>query len=209
MGCYVDLNMNEWELQHYLTKKWRKENLYYNGFEYHLVCWELMFPSWDINDKRTKWNEISIDFILYSIELSEFLCVELKNIIKGKKNLLSAYCQATQRTIHFIEQYDVKKLNRARNRCHTSSINERGGIDSTIDEIKFSKKPAIKRVLMAKSFQSNASGFIDSLNALNRSELQNEYSIYSTNKEFERFNAIKEEQFNLIEHNPLFLIQLD
>ena len=62
---------------------------------------------------------------------------------------------------------------------------------------------------MAKSFQSNASEFIDSLNALNRSELQNEYSIYSTNKEFERFNAINEEQFNLIEHNPLFLIQLD
>ena len=103
----------------------------------------------------------------------------------------------------------MKKLNRARKLCHTSSINERGGIDSTIDEIKFSKKPAIKRVLMAKSFQSIASEFIDYLNALNRSELQNEYSIYSTNKEFERFNAINEEQFNLIEHNPLFLIQLD
>lgn len=200
--------MNEWELQHYLTKKWRKENLYYNGFEYHLVCWELMFPSWDINDKRTKWNQISIDFILYSIELSELLCVELKNIIKGKKNLLSAYCQTTHRTIHFKEQYDIRKLNRARKLCHLSSLNERGGVEPTIDEIKFSKKPAIKRVLMAKSFQSNASEFIDYLNSLNRSELQNEYSIYSTNKEFDRFNAIEEEQFNLIEHNPLSLIQL-
>ena len=200
--------MNEWELQHYLTKKWRKDNLYYNGFDYHLVCWELMFPSWDINDNRTKWNEISIDFILYSTELNEFLCVELKNIIKGKKNLLSAYCQATQRTINFIEQYDVKKLNRARKLCHISSINERGGVEPTIDEIKFSKKPVIKRVLMAKSFQSNASEFIDYLNSLNRSELQNEYSIYSTNKEFDRFNAIEEEQFNLIEHNSLSLIQL-
>ena len=201
--------MNEWELQHYLTKKWRKENFYYNGYEYHLVCWELMFPSWDINDKRTKWNEISIDFILYSIELSEFLCVELKNILKGKKNLLSAYCQATQRTIHFIEQYNVKKLNRARKLCHTSSINERGGINSKIDEIKFSKKPSIKRVLMAKSFPSNASDFIDYLNILNSNELQNEYSIYSTNKEFERFNFITDEQFKLVVHNPLHLIQLD
>jgi len=200
--------MNEWELQHYLTKKWRKDNLYYNGFDYHLVCWELMFPSWDINDNRNKWNEISIDFILYSTELNECLCVELKNIIKGKKNLLSAYCQATQRTINFIEQYDVKKLNRARKLCHISSINERGGVEPTIDEIKFSKKPVIKRVLMAKSFQSNASEFIDYLNSLNRSELQNEYSIYSTNKEFDRFNAIEEEQFNLIEHNSLSLIQL-
>ena len=199
--------MNEWELQHYLTKKWRKENLNYNSIEYSLICWELMFPSWDINDNRTKWNEISIDFILYSTELNEFLCVELKNIIKGKKNLLSAYCQATQRTINFIEQYDVKKLNRARKLCHISSINERGGVESTIGEIKFSKKPAIKRVLMAKSFQSNASDFIDYLNSLNRTELQNEYSIYSTNKEFDRFNAIEEEQFNLLENNPLSIIQ--
>ncbi len=201
--------MNEWELQHYLTKKWRKENLYYNSFEYHLVCWELMFPSWEINDKRTKWNEISIDFILYSIELSEFLCVELKNIVKGKKNLLSAYCQATQRTIHFIEQYDVKKLNRARKLCHTSSINERGGVNSTIDEIEFSKKPSIKRILMAKSFQSNASVLIDRLNTLNRNELQNEYSSYAITKEFERFDCIKEKQFKLIRDNPLYLIQLD
>ena len=201
--------MNEWELQHYLTKKWRKENLYYNGFEYHLVCWELMFPSWEINDKRTKWNEISIDFILYSIELSEFLCVELKNIVKGKKNLLSAYCQTTQRTIHFIEQYDVKKLNRARKLCHTSSINERGGVNSNIDEIEFSKKPSIKRILMAKSFQSNALVLIDRLNTLNRNELQNEYSGYAITKEFERFDSIKEQQFNLIRDNPLYLIQLD
>ena len=201
--------MNEWELQHYLTKKWRNKNLIYNQFEYHLVCWELMFPSWDINDKRTKWNEISIDFIFYSLELSEFLCVELKNIIKGKKELLSAYCQTTHRTIHFKEQYDIKKLNRARKQCHLSSINERGGEESTIHEIKFSKKPSIKRVLMAKSFQSNASEFIGYLNSLNRSELQNEYSIYSTNKEFERFNAINEEQFNLIENNPLLTIELD
>ena len=201
--------MNEWELQHYLTKKWRKENLYYNSIKYRLICWELMFPSWDINDNKTKWNEISTDFIFYSIELSELLCVELKNIIKGKKNLLSAYCQTTHRTIHFTEQYDSKKLNRARNQCFLTSIKERGGVESTIDDIKFSINPSIKRVLMAKSFQSNTSEYIDYLNSLSRSEVQNEYSFYSTNKEFNRFNDITEEQFGLIEHNPLLYIQID
>ena len=201
--------MNEWELQHYLTKKWRKDNFCYNSIEYHLICWELMFPSWDINDKRTKWNEISIDFILYSIDLNQFLCVELKNIIKGKKNLLSAYCQVTHRTINFIEQYDVEKLERARKICHSTTIKERGGTQKTIDKIKFSITPSIKRVLMAKSFQSNTSDYIDCFNSLNRIDLQSEYSIYSSNKEFDRFNTINEKQFEIIKHNPLLTIELD
>ena len=64
--------MNEWELQHYLTKKWRTENLNYNGFEYQLVCWELMFPSWIINRKRNKWNEISIAPLL-ATEIEDFI----------------------------------------------------------------------------------------------------------------------------------------
>ena len=80
--------ITEWELQNHLTKKWRKNNFFHNGTEYILVCWELMFPSWDINDKRAKWNEISIDFILYSIDLKQFLCVELKNNLKGKKTII-------------------------------------------------------------------------------------------------------------------------
>ena len=90
--------MDEWKLQEYLTKKWRKQNLVFEGSDYRLVCWELMFHSWEINDNRAKWDEISIDFIFYSIELAEFLCIELKNIIKGRRKLLLAYCQASQRT---------------------------------------------------------------------------------------------------------------
>ena len=87
--------MNEWELQDHLSTKWRAGNFIFNDFEYQLVCWELMFPSWLINNNKSKWNEVSIDFILYSTELSQFLCVELKNKISGKQKLLSGYCQAT------------------------------------------------------------------------------------------------------------------
>ena len=83
--------MNEWQLQDYLTKKWRKENLVFEGSDYRLVCWELMFPSWEINDNRAKWNETSIDFIFYSIELAEFLCIELKNIIKDSVPIVIAH----------------------------------------------------------------------------------------------------------------------
>mgnify|MGYP004000517555 FL=1 len=42
-----------------------------------------------------------------------------------------------------------------------------------------------------------------------RKELQNEYSKYSlNNKEFERFNAVKEKEFHLISNHPLSLNDL-
>jgi len=200
--------MNEWELQHYLTKKWRTENLNYNGFEYQLVCWELMFPSWIINRKRNKWNEISIDFIFYSTKLSEFLCVELKNSIIGKKNLLSGYCQATQRSINFIDQYDIEKLTKARRLCYSDSIKERGGKITLIDDINFSNNPVVKRVLMAQKFPSKANETIQYWNSLNRIEIRQEISKYVANREFERFNKISEKQFDLINKNDLIIMKI-
>jgi|ETNmetMinimDraft_9_1059917.scaffolds.fasta_scaffold94807_1 hypothetical protein len=204
----VDYNMNEWELQHYLTKKWRTENLNYNGIEYQLVCWELMFPSWIINRKRNKWNEISIDFIFYSIKLSEFLCVELKNSISGKKNLLSGYCQATQRSINFIDQYDIVKLTNARRLCYSDSIKERGGKITLIDDINFSNNPVVKRVLMAQKFPLKANETIKYWNSLNRLEIRQEISKYVANREFERFNKMSEKQFDLINKNDLIIMKI-
>tara|TARA_X000001036_G_C20520779_1_gene742038 strand:+ start:82 stop:741 length:660 start_codon:yes stop_codon:yes gene_type:complete len=204
--------MDEWKLQEYLTKKWRKENLVFEGSDYRLVCWELMFHSWEINDNRAKWNEISIDFIFYSIELAEFLCIELKNIIKGKRKLLLAYCQTSQRTIHFIEQYDVRKMQRSMRLSRAHSTVERGGIDLMIDQISFSRKPSVKRVLMARSFQDNTSDVIDHLNSLNVVDLKEQCSGYSknkSNKEFERFNAITADQFSLVNDHPLTIIDID
>ena len=197
--------MNEWELQHFVTKKWRRENLDYDGFEYQLVCWELMFPSWIINHKRNKWNEISIDFIFYSTKLSEFLCVELKNSISGNKNLLSGYCQATQRSINFIDQYTVEKIANARRLCYTDAIKERGGKINSIDNIDFSNKPVVKRVLMAQKFPSNANETIKHWNSLNLFELKQEISKYAVNREFERFNKITEKQFDIINNNLLIM----
>jgi len=197
--------MNEWELQHFFTKKWRRQNLDYDGVEYQLVCWELMFPSWMINRKRNKWNEISIDFIFYSINLSEFLCVELKNSISGNKNLLSGYCQATQRSINFIDQYTVEKITNARKLCYSDSIKERGGKITSIDNINFSNKPVVKRVLMAQKFPSNANETIKYWNSLNLFELKQEISKYAVNREFERFNKISEKQFDIINNNLLIM----
>ena len=48
--------MTEWELQDQLTLQWIKEPLTFQGKPYYLVAWELMFPSWGINNKKKKWS---------------------------------------------------------------------------------------------------------------------------------------------------------
>jgi hypothetical protein len=53
-----------------------------------------------INNNKKKWNEVSVDFILFDGK-EAFLCLELKNEIRGKKALLSAYCQAFHRVYFF------------------------------------------------------------------------------------------------------------
>ena len=103
--------MNEQELQEILSSNWRQNNLEYSFDEFRLICWELMFPSWSINDNKRKWNEKSIDFIFYSENSETFICGELKNKIKDRKNLLAAYCQTVQRSIRFNQQYSPLKMN--------------------------------------------------------------------------------------------------
>jgi hypothetical protein len=62
---------------------------------------ELMFPSCGINSNKNKWNEVSVDFILFD-GMEPFLCLEMKNEIKGKKALLVAYCQVLHRAHLFL-----------------------------------------------------------------------------------------------------------
>jgi hypothetical protein len=80
--------MNEWQLQDHLTTTWLQSPPIIDGRKFHLVAWELMFPSWGINDKKRKWNEVSVDFILFDSKQT-FLCLELKNEIKGLWALIS------------------------------------------------------------------------------------------------------------------------
>jgi hypothetical protein len=89
--------MNEWELQDQLTLQWIEKPLLFNGIEYFVVAWELMFPSWGINNNKKKWNEPSVDFILFDGK-ETFLCLELENEVKSRKPLLSPYCQSIYRT---------------------------------------------------------------------------------------------------------------
>jgi hypothetical protein len=186
--------MNEWELQNILTQKYYQEGLNYQGTTYKLVCWELMFPSWGINDNKRKWNEPSIDFIFYSAENLTFLCVELKNVVKAQKDLLSAYCQVTDRAIRFQAEYSIDKITKAHSECMITAREERGQ-NYKIDNWSFSEKPNFARVLMAISFPKSHEQILAHWNSLTYDDLLAFISGYSSNKEFDRFRSLSRNHY--------------
>ena len=186
--------MNEWDLQNLLSKYWRKNDLLFQSNYFKLICWELMFPSWSINDNKRKWNETSIDFIFYSQESKTFICGELKNVIRGRKELLSAYCQTIQRSMKFISQYSSKKMNSAMKECFSNSLMERGGFANK-ETINFSTKPNVKMMLLAYTFPKNTDEMIRKWNEMTFEEIIDLVEAYSENKEFKRFKNIDKVDF--------------
>lgn len=189
--------MNEWELQHNLSVKFRNEKLKFDDSEFDLVCWELMFPSWSINNKNRKWNEVSIDFIFYSEFKNLFLCVELKNNIRSKKELLSAFCQTTHRAANFIEQYSIEKMLKARKECFENANSNRGG-KSSLKKITFKTNPKIKRVLLTNTFPKNYKVLIEEWNNMDRTEILSIIKNYKENKELKRFKLINNNSFEYL-----------
>jgi hypothetical protein len=152
--------MNEWQLQDQLTLQWNEKPLLLNGVEYFLVAWELMFPSWGINNNKKKWNEVSVDFILFDGK-ETFLCLELKNEIKGKKALLSAYCQALHRTHLFRNQYTPEKMLIAHQACFSKEDSYRIR-NSTFHQhtTPFPENPIVLTILAARKFPAAAENLI-------------------------------------------------
>lgn len=182
--------MNEWELQHLLTERWRRNKFEFDSEKFDLVCWELMFPSWTICDKNHTWREKSVDFIFYSQMSHRFLVCEIKNIIKGRKDFLSAYCQTIERTCCFTDQYSVHKIENAMKECYHFAINERGGVQFELPEILFPTNPKIEMLLLAIDFPKKSVEEFEIWNTMSFSDLRAETNKYATNKEFNRFQAL-------------------
>ena len=79
-----------------------------------------------------------------------FLCLELNNIIKGRRALLSAYCQVSHRTTLFKAQYNATKVGNIYQNCFNSSISYRvGESTSPSRQINFPEKAIVIPVLAA------------------------------------------------------------
>lgn len=199
--------LNEWRLQELLTNFLNKDVLLLNGIAFELVCWELMFPSFKINNKYVKWNEISIDFICYNYYINHFLMVELKNNIKGKAKLLEAFCQVTTRAAAFQKYYDVDKIEQAHQLCMKEMQSARGSLSKSTPMV-FLDNPSISRLLIANTFPKNANAELVKFNSMRFEEMQSETLRYAVSKEFSRFNALEPEAFAKIKETPFEALSL-
>lgn len=178
--------MNEWELQEALTLQWIKCPLRISGIDYFLVAWELMFPSWEINHKSKKWNEVSIDFIFFDGQ-ETYLCLELKNNIKSRKPLLSAFCQTLHRTSLFREQYNPEKMRRVNKYCfdkmHSYRVQE---VENKVRTFDFPETAQVIPILAAREFPENGKSDISKWNDLGWNEFEIDLLNYTMGKEMDR-----------------------
>ena len=161
--------MNEWHLQQTLEQKWTMGPLFWNDRHWHLVTRELMFPSWQINSNKKKWNEPSVDFVLFDGDLT-FLILELKYEVKSPVKLLEAFCQTQHSAFRFLEGYSPEKMGQI-----------------TIQPFVFPIHPKVQLLIGAKLFAKSATELMTLWNDMEAKELKELISSYKKRRVFERF----------------------
>ena len=87
--------VTEHHLQAELARRWAMEGIPGGPCERTMLLgWEVMLPSWRINDARLHWNEPSADFVGIDC-LGHLVIIELKVDLRGVKRVLDAASQLT------------------------------------------------------------------------------------------------------------------
>jgi len=108
--------MDEWDLQCVLTRQWTESGLCIDGRRHVLVGWEIMLPSWLINDPDKHWTEPSLDFLVAD-EKMQLTVIELKTKIPGVKPAWQALCQVTHRAAELSSSLSLKNIDQAYLAC--------------------------------------------------------------------------------------------
>lgn len=112
--------ITEWEIQSKLTARWAADGLMINDSLQFLVAWEVMFPSWRINDSKKYWSEPSIDFI-FADKFFNFTAVELKRKVFGVKPCWHVLSQVTHRAFEIMRSISPENIKRAYSACWSGS----------------------------------------------------------------------------------------
>lgn len=209
--------MNEWDLQGALTEQWLASPPDIDQLgKMDLVAWELMFPSWDINYKTTRWNEPSIDFVFLS-QAGAFVLVELKNIIPDRSRFLSAYCQVSHRAVQFVNTYSKERLQKAFDSCMQgacgrsmaeSSATSR--VATRLNNLSSSREDlSIYRVVAATAFPKKHEALLDQINGSSYSDMLRLIGVPTkTSKERQRFHALTARDYDMLRSNPVSLFSV-
>jgi len=174
--------MNEWQLQERLTNRWMRNGIEIGSDRHFLVAWEVMVPSWRINDASKYWAEPSIDF-LAADEHGTLTAIELKMKVPGRKPAWRVLCQVTHRSILLRDTFSEQRLEAA----HFAAVSGRHGrvrgpdvSDLAEAHRRFFGMPTgaefaaddIERVVAATDFGHNFDDIMDRFSHLSPGDLQ-------------------------------------
>lgn len=128
------MTLTEWELQDRLTRLWLRDGVEIGGDRQMLVAWEVMTPSWGINDAHGKFDEPSIDFLVVD-RSGRLMAVELKRVVPGIRPAWRALCQVTHRAVLLERTFSPDRLEGAYRACATGTHGRvgRGEVQSLAD----------------------------------------------------------------------------
>jgi hypothetical protein len=92
----------EHQLQTQLTARWIDSGVQIGSESFTLVAWEVMLPSWRVNDAQPGFGQPAIDFLGVDGD-GGLMAIELKMRIGGLKATLRAACQVSH-TAALIDQ---------------------------------------------------------------------------------------------------------
>ena len=175
--------MNEWQLQKSLTSRWLEDGVRVGRQRYFLLAWEVMVPSWRINDASTYWAEPSIDFLVAD-EDGQLAAIELKTSIHGVKPVWRALCQVTHRAIELERTVSQDRLEGVFTAAHsgrhgrTDGQHRSHGVWETHRQFFGRENPLalterpVKRIVAATELGTRFQDEVDRFNSFTSSDLR-------------------------------------
>ena len=212
--------MDEHDLQRILTKQWWECGLRIDDRPQMLVAWEVMLPSWDINNPKN-FGEPALDFLVVDDEM-HFTVIEVKNRLAGVKPMWQTMCQVTHRSVLLSQHFSSEKLNDAHAACWSGRFGRvpKNGVSSFQDSYRraFGKSPdvpdslrSVSRCIAAVALEDSLVNELKAFNRLKPEELRTraceELSSQQAKRELNRFRDICiSEHFNRVAEIKLMLL---
>ena len=173
--------MNEWQLQTLLTEKWAADGVVVNGSLHLLVAWEVMAPSWRINDASEYWSEPSIDFLVAD-KTGSLAAIELKMAVPGVKPAWRALCQVAHRAVLLRRTFSLEALESAYVGAHSGRhgrVSAPSGLSLAETHRRFFdleqpvpiRSEEMRRIVAATAFGPSFEGVLKHFNGLSASDL--------------------------------------
>lgn len=213
--------MTEWELQSTLTERWASEGLKINDCLQFLVAWEVMSPSWRINDAKIYWSEPSIDFIFADKHMT-LTAVELKRKISGIKPGWLVLSQVTHRVVELLRTISQEKLESAYMACwsgdhgriqrpkHLPSLSERHrqffALSSPIEFMPHEIRRCVAALQFGRSWPAILRDFNQLAGSTLQARIRTELTSKAAKREVDRLISISATDLNILKSSVVSFV---